>query len=298
VTDIGTIEDRSFNQATWEGVAAAKERLGAHVEFLNSKDSIAYMTNIAKFAEAHYDVIITVGFALAPATTDAAKRYPDIKFIGVDQYQVEILPNLAGVVFLEDQAGFLVGALAGMVTKTGKVGAVLGADTVPAVWRFGEGFRAGVNYANPEVKAFIVYHNDVDMTASFMDPDWGATTAQALIVKGADVIFGAGGKTGTGAIISAAKQGVYVIGVDTDQYFTVPEVSSKILTSAIKQLGVSAYELVRLAQVGLFPSGKAGIAPFHDLEDQVSPEIRAKIALIEKQLNDGKLKTGVPESKP
>lgn len=302
VADTATIEDRSFNQSSWEGVVAARERMGAHVEFLNSKDAIEYVTNITKFAEAHYDVIVTVGFALAEATTDAARRYPDIKFIGIDQFQNEILPNLAGLIFPEDHAGFQAGALAGMITETGKVGAVLGSEYVPAVWRFGEGYRAGVKYVNPDAEVFVVYHNEVDMVNSFNDPDWGASTAQALIIKGADVIFGAGGKTGNGAIIGAAKRGVYVIGVDTDQYLLIPEVRSKLLTSAIKQLGISAFELVRLAKEGNFPSGnyagQAGLAPFHELDSLIGPDIRNKLELIARQLKDGQLQTGVPEWKP
>lgn len=302
VADVASIDDRSFNQSTWEGVSLAKDRLGAHIEFINSKDTIEYLVNIAKFAEAHYDVIVTVGFAMNEVTSDAARRYPDIKFIGVDQPQIEVLPNLAGIIFPEDRASFLVGALAGLMSKTGKVGAVLGSDAAPPVWRFGEGYRAGAKYANPDIQVFTIYHNDVDLSLSFNDPDWGATTAQALIIRGADVIFGAGGKTGNGAIIAAAKRGVYVIGVDTDQYLTIPEVRDHLLTSAIKQLGVSAFELVRLAKEGNFPSGnfigQVGIAPFHDLEDKISPEIKLKLEFIAKQLNQGELKTGVPESKP
>jgi len=223
VTDVGKIDDKSFNQSTWEGVKQAEKELGAKVQYIETTDSKDYDKNIATFADAKYDVIVTVGFALGEATIAAAKKYPDIKFIGVDQFQSETIPNLAGLVFPEDQSGFLVGALAAMMTKTKKIGAVLGTDAVPPVWRFGEGYRAGAAYIDPTVEVTVVYHNDVGFDKTFTDPEWGKTTALSMIDKGVDIIFGAGGKTGNGALLGAAEKGVYAIGVDTDQYYTVPE---------------------------------------------------------------------------
>ncbi|MGB9522007.1 MAG: BMP family ABC transporter substrate-binding protein, partial [Anaerolineales bacterium] len=161
VTDVGKIDDKSFNQSTWEGVKQAEKELGAKVQYIETTDSKDYDKNIATFADAKYDVIVTVGFALGEATIAAAKKYPDIKFIGVDQFQSETIPNLAGLIFPEDQSGFLVGALAAMMTKTKKIGAVLGTDAVPPVWRFGEGYRAGAAYIDPTVEVTVVYHNDV-----------------------------------------------------------------------------------------------------------------------------------------
>ena len=302
VANVASVYDRSFNQSTWEGIVSTRERLGTHVEFSNSKDSVEYAINIEKFAEAHYDMIVTVGFTMAESTTNAARKYPQITFIGVDQYQVEVLPNLIGIIFAEDNAGFLVGALAGMMTKSGKVGAVLGTDAVPAVWRFGEGYRAGVKYANPDAEALVIYHNQVDIVDSFNDPAWGADAANSLIIQGVDILFGAGGETGNGAIIAAAQRGIYVIGVDTDQYLAIPEVRSRILTSAVKQLGTSTFDLVRQAKnsklLGGNYYGRAGYAPFHDLEDQIPTEVKNRLESIASQLNQGEIKTGVPEAKP
>jgi len=236
VTDVGKIDDKSFNQSTWEGVKQAEKELGAKVQYIETTDSKDYDKNIATFADAKYDVIVTVGFALSEATIAAAKKYPDIKFIGVDQFQSETIPNLAGLVFPEDQSGFLVGALAAMMTKTKKIGAVLGTDAVPPVWRFGEGYRAGAAYVDPTVEVTVVYHNDVGFDKTFTDPEWGKTTALSMIDKGVDIIFGAGGKTGNGALLGAAEKGVYAIGVDTDQYYTVPEAQKVLLSSAMKLL--------------------------------------------------------------
>ncbi|MEN6394192.1 MAG: BMP family ABC transporter substrate-binding protein [Anaerolineaceae bacterium] len=302
VTDVGKIDDKSFNQSTWEGVKQAEKELGAIVQYIETTDSKDYDKNIATFADENYDVIVTVGFALGEATIAADKAYPNIKFIGVDQSQSEVIPNLAGLVFPEDKAGFLVGALAAQMTKTGKIGAVCGTDAVPAVWRFGEGYRAGAAYIDPAVEVNVVYHSDVGFDKTFTDPEWGKTTALSMIDKGVDVIFGAGGKTGNGALLGAAERGVYAIGVDTDQYYTVPEAQKYLLSSAMKLLTPGTFNLIKMAKEGNFPGGdyvgEAGFAPYHDVESQVPAEVKAKMEEIQKALSEGTLETGVPPVKP
>jgi len=302
VTDVGKIDDKSFNQSTWEGVKKAETDLGAVVQYIETTDSKDYAKNISTFADAKYDVIVTVGFNLGEATIAAAKQYADIKFIGVDQSQSEVIPNLAGLVFPEDKAGFLVGALAAQMSKSGKIGAVCGTDAVPAVWRFGEGYRAGAAYINSAVEVNVVYHSDVGFDKTFTDPEWGKTTALSMIDKGVDVIFGAGGKTGNGALLGAAEKGVYAIGVDTDQYYTVPEAQKVLLSSAMKQLTPGTFDLIKLAKDGKFPGGDylglAGFAPYHDVDSQVPAEVKAKMEEIQKALTDGSLQTGVAPVKP
>jgi basic membrane protein A len=302
VTDVGKIDDKSFNQSTWEGVKKAEKELGAKVQYIETTDPKDYAKNIATFADAKYDVIVTVGFALGEATVAAAKQYPDVKFIGVDQFQAEVTANVAGLNFPEDQSGFLVGALAAQMTKSGKIGAVLGTDAVPPVWRFGEGYRAGALYINPNIEINIVYHNDVGFDKTFTDPEWGKTTAISMIDKGVDIIFGAGGKTGNGALLGAAEKGVYAIGVDTDQYYTVPEAQKVLLSSAMKLLTPGSFDLIKLAKEGNFPSGnylgQAGYAPYHDLDSKVPAEVKAKMEEIDKALKDGSLKTNVAPVKP
>jgi basic membrane protein A len=302
VTDVGKIDDKSFNQSTWEGVKQAETDLGAYVQYIETTDSKDYAKNISTFADEGYDVIVTVGFALGEASIAAAKQYPKVSFIGVDQFQTETIANLAGLVFPEDQAGFLVGALAAQMTKTKKIGGVFGTDAVPPVWRFGEGYRAGALYINPKIKIFIVYHNDVGFDKTFTDPEWGAATAKSMIDKGADVIFGGGGKTGNGAVIAAVQNGVYGIGVDTDQYFTLPEAQSKLLSSALKLLTPGTFELIQKAKAGAFPggnfSGKGGFAPYHDTAGDVPAAVDAKMQEINRALLDGSLKTNVSPVKP
>jgi basic membrane protein A len=302
VTDVGKIDDKSFNQSTWEGVQQAESELGAHVQYIETTDSKDYDKNIATFGDAGYDVIVTVGFALGEATVANAALYPDVKFIGVDQFQAEDVVNVAGLIFPEDHSGFLVGALAAMISETGVIGSVCGTDAVPPVWRFGEGYKAGAAYINPDVEVTVVYHNDVGFDKTFTDPEWGKTTAVSMIDKGADVIFGAGGKTGNGALQGAADKGVYCIGVDTDQYFTVPEAQSCLVSSAMKLLTPGTFGLIKMAKEGTFPGGnylgKAGYAPFHDFEDTIPEDVAAKMEEIKAALTDGSLTTDVAPVKP
>lgn len=302
VTDVGKIDDKSFNQSAWEGVKLAESELGAKVQYIETTDAKDYDKNIATFGDEGYDVVVTVGFALGEATSKAAGLFPDTDFIGVDQFLEAAAPNQAGLNFPEDIAGFLAGALAAQMSQSGSIGAVLATDAVPPVWRFGEGYRAGALYVNPDIEINIVYHNDVGFDKTFVDPEWGATSANSMADKGVDVIFGAGGKTGNGALIATAQKGVYAIGVDTDQYFTVPEAQSKLLTSAMKLITPGVFDLVKLSKDGAFPTGNyfggAGLAPFHDVDADVSAEIKAKMAEIEAGLLDGSIKTNVSPVKP
>ena len=302
VTDVGKIDDKSFNQSAWEGVKQAEKDLGAKVQYIETTDAKDYDKNIATFGDEGYDVVVTVGFALGEATGKAAAAYPDTYFIGVDQFLEAAAPNQAGLNFPEDQAGFLVGALAAQMTKSGKIGGVFATDAVPPVWRFGEGYRAGIAYINPELEVNIVYHNDVGFDKTFVDPEWGATTANSMVDKGVDVIFAGGGKTGNGAVIAAAQKGIYAIGVDTDQYYTIPEAQKMLLSSAMKLITPGVFDLIAAAKDGNKQSGnvfgKAGYAPFHDLDSQVPAEVKAKMEEIAAALIDGSLQTNVAPVKP
>ena len=297
VTDVGEIDDKSFNQSAWEGVQAAGKELGALVKPVQTKDAKDYATNIGLFADQKYDVIVTVGFALGQATAEAAKKYPDIKFIGVDQFQAETVPNLAGLIFSEDKSGFMAGALAGMLTKTGTVAAVLGTNLVPPVQAFKVGYEKGAAYIKPDIKVIATYHPG-GLDVAFTDPEWGATTAKQALDNGADVVFGAGGKTGNGALIEVAgNPGKYCIGVDSDQWETVPEAHACLISSAMKLITPGVIELITMAKDGKFPSGgvyygAASLAPFHDLDSQVPADVKAKLTEIATALKDGSLKTG------
>lgn len=296
VTDVGEVDDKSFNQSAWEGVQRAADELGAQVKYIETKDAKDYGSNIALFADQGYDVIVTVGFALGQATVEAAQQYPDIKFIGVDQFQGEAVPNVAGLIFAEDKAGFLAGALAAQLSETGTVAAVLGTDLVPPVVAFKEGYENGARYINPDINLISTYHPG-GLDVAFTDPEWGATTAKQAIDQGADVVFGAGGKTGNGALIEVASHsGVYCIGVDSDQWETVPEAHPCLVSSAMKLITPGVFDLISMAKNGSFPAGnfvgEVGLAPFHDFDGTVPQEVKDKLAEIDKGLQDGSISTG------
>ena len=304
VTDVGEVDDKSFNQSAWEGVQQAADELGAFVKYVETKDAKDYAANIQLFADKDYDVIVTVGFALGQATNEEAANYPDIHFIGVDQFQAwefdgddsTNLANVAGLLFPEDKAGFMAGALAAQMSETGTIAAVLGTDLVPPVVAFKEGYEAGARYINPDINLISTYHPG-GMDVAFVDPEWGATTAKQAIDQGADVVFGAGGKTGNGALIEVASyEGVYCIGVDTDQWGTVPEAHPCLITSAMKLITPGVFDLIKLSSEGAFPSGNyfgtTGLAPFHDFDSAVPQEVKDTLAEIDAGLQDGSISTG------
>lgn len=305
VTDVGQLNDKSFNQSSWEGVLRAQQELGVEAKAIETKDTKDYEANIGQFIDEGYNVIVTVGFALGEATAAAAKENPNIKFIGVDQFQdpsVETIPNLAGLIFDEDKAGYLAGALAASISKTNNIGAVCGTDDVPPVWRFGEGYKAGAKAVKPDITVQVVYHSDVDISKTFTDPEWGKTTALSMIDRGADVVFGAGGNTGNGAIYAAKERNIAAIGVDTDQYLTIgDEYKSALVSSATKRLTDGVYNLIKEAQEGTIKGGNnvgpVGLAPFHDWEDKVPEDVKTRLDEMDKGLQDGTIKTCVPPVK-
>ncbi len=299
VTDVGEVDDKSFNQSAWEGAQQGAAAVGGTAEYIETKDAKDYGANIAEFADKGYDVIITVGFALGQATTEAAKKYPNVKFIGVDQFQGESVANLSGLIFHEDHSGYLAGVLAAKMTKTGTIAAVLGTDLVPPVVAFKEGYEAGAKATKPDIKIISTYHPG-GLDVAFTDPEWGATTAAQAVDQGADVVFGAGGKTGNGALIEvASRDGLLCIGVDSDQWETVPEAHSCLISSAMKLITPGVVDLIKLAKDGQFPAGNyfgdAALAPFHDFDSQVPADVKTLIEDTAKGLKDGTIKTGYGE---
>jgi basic membrane protein A len=299
VTDVGEIDDKSFNQSAWEGVQLAGEEFGAEVDYIETKDAKDYMANIELFTKNDFDIVVTVGFALGEATLEAAALYPDVYFIGVDQGQWGgVVENVAGLIFNEDKSGFMAGALAGLLTETNTVAAVLGTDLIPPVVAFKEGYESGAAYVNPDVNVISTYHPG-GLDVAFTDPEWGATTAKQALDSGADVVFGAGGKTGNGALIeTAGVEGAYCIGVDSDQWFTVPEAHSCLVTSAMKLIDSGVFDLIKLHQAGEPYAGSffgaVALAPFHDFDADISQDIKDKLAEISELLANNELDTGYP----
>jgi len=311
VTQVGRRDDRSYNQAAWDGIQQARNSGAADwIASIETVDARDYEENLRVFGEAGYDVIVTVGSAMNDAGRTAAVAYPDSYFIGLDQDQStgqDFSPNLVGLVFAEDQIGFLAGALAALMSQTGQIGAVCASDALPSMQRYGEGFLAGAAYISPSVKATVTYHNDVDLDKTFDDPEWGAATANALVDSGTDIIFSIGGETGNNAMVAAVARGAYAIGADTDQYYALPVAAPHLYGSVMKLISPGVAELIktaREAQAGnaVFPSGnyagQVGLSPYHDLASTVPDEVKLRMDELNRALLSGEIQTGVSITNP
>jgi len=307
VTDKGKVNDNTFNQFAHEGAVAVTDEYGLTYTYIETVAEADYAPNIATCLSEGYDAVITVGFLIADATRAAALENPDTYFIGVDQFVGpdadgnEAPANYVGLQFREDQSGFLAGALAALMTESDIVGGVYGID-IPPVKKFRNGFEQGARYVNPDITLLGTY------IPSFVDPAAGGAAANQFIGEGADVIFGAGGPTGSGGITEAAKKGVYVIGVDQDEYLTTfgageSEGADMIISSAMKRVDQAVYVAVEALVNGGedFPGGSnlilsaendgIGFAPAHDSD--VPEEVTAQVEEIYAGLKDGSVCPGV-----
>ena len=206
VTDVGGVNDKSFNQTSWEGLQAlAAEDPSFEVNYLESKTDADYQTNINTFIDEGYDLIICVGYMLADATREAAEANPDQKFAIIDDSSID-LPNVACLMFAQEQASYLVGLVAGSVTQSKIVGYVQGMVS-DSMNLFGIGYITGVLEACPDAKVLQYNAN------SFGDSAGGSTAAKDMITKGADVIYHAAGGTGMGVIEACNEEGIWAIGI-------------------------------------------------------------------------------------
>ena len=297
VTGLDGVLDNSYNQLAWEGIQKAQtDKTADWVHYTETVDAKDYDTNIANYATSGYDVIVTVGDLYGEATISAAKNFPDILFVGVDQSQDEVLPNLVGLIFHEDQSGFLAGALAAQLTRTNTIAAVLGPDTDVSMVAFKEGYEAGAKYINPKINIISTY-DPGDTELAFTNPRWGAITAAQAIQNGADIITGASGRTGNGALIETANHtGLYCIGVDIDQWETLPDARPCLISSSTKMVIIGVFDLIKLAKDGAFPTGNyfgaSGLAPYHDFDSVIPQTVKDKINQITSGLESGSITTG------
>lgn len=245
VTDVGGINDQSFNQTSWEGLKRAGEELGIDVVYLESHQDSDYATNLQTLVENDCDLIIAVGYMLSDATRNAALKNPNQKFAIVDDAANADLPNVACLMFEQATASYLVGVVAGLMTKTNTVGFVLGMSTGP-MNEFGYGYLAGVKDANPNCT--IEQYN----ANNFADPGLGATAARSMHTKGADIIFHAAGGTGNGVIAACEQMNIYAIGVDTDQSHVAP---NTVITSAMKRVDNASFDTAKAVLEGTYKPG-------------------------------------------
>lgn len=301
VTDVGKVDDRTFNEFAYQGMLRAVKEFGLKSAFIETLQPTDYEKNIEQFVAAGYEMIITVGFMLGDATRKLAQQYPQVRFAIVDFAYNPPIENIIGLTFAEDQAGFLAGTLAGLMTRSRTVGMVAGMELPPVV-RFRKGYEAGVRHVCRDCRVLGVY------IGSFTDPARGKTAALSQMDEGADVIFGAGGTTGSGAILGAAQAGAWVIGVDQDEFFTTfkhgqVKGANRLLSSAIKRVDNAVYGAVKLAVEGTFTGGThlfearnkgVALAPFHATEGAIPATVKTGLQEIAAGLQAGTLQTGVP----
>jgi basic membrane protein A len=250
VTDIGGLNDRSFNQLANEGLERAKSELGIDARVLVSKANSDYVPNLSTLAQQKYDLVIGVGFLMADAMNTVASKFPNTKFaiIDVDATSLKSKPtNVSGVLFKEQEAGYLVGYMAGLYLKDeggGTAGSV-GGQKIPPVDHYIAGYQKGVADANPDAKTVNAYSQKFD------DPAPCKEIALDQIAKGAKVVFQVAGGCGLGALDAAKEKGVQGIGVDADQAY----LGDHIMTSALKKVDVAVYDEVKAVQGNTFKGG-------------------------------------------
>ena len=285
VTDLGGVEDQSFNQSAWEGLQKAAEDFGVEVNYLSSSTDADYAPNIETFIDEEYDLIISVGFLLADATRAAAEANPDTMFAIIDDSSCADLANVACLTFKAEQSSYLVGYVAGLMTEKNNIGFVLGMAG-DAMHPFGYGYFAGALDANPDVTCQMANANN------FGDPATGSTLTTNFVTNGADIVFHAAGATGTGVISEAQAKGIMAIGVDSDQSVLAPDT---VITSAMKRVDNAVYATVEALVNGTYAGGLSSfdihnggvdIAPTQDL---LTEEVITAVEDVKAKLEAGEI---------
>lgn len=258
----GGLGDKSFNDATYNGIKRAEKELGIQYDYTevvkNSKFDKQYgITSLTQFAENNYDLIFSVGLELTDSCKEIASKFPNQKFVQLDD--VVNLPNVTSVTFKEDEGSYLVGAVAGMATKTNKIGLVAGMDTL-IFRKFKSGYEQGADYSNPKVK---IDSKVIGGDTPFNNTVEGYKLAMELINQGSDVVFAAAGGSSIGVIQACKEKGVYVIGVDSNQDDFA---KGTVLTSMMKKMDNTVYICTEKA---LKKELKPGVLEFGVAEDGV-----------------------------
>lgn len=304
VTDVGQLEDKSFNQSSNEGALAAAEATGGTHDVIVTQAISDYAANIQTLIDNDFDVIVTVGFLIGTDTAIAAKANPDVKFVGVDQGvcvdaegapdptfacagdAATLLPNYQGILFAEAQPGYLAGIIAASLSESGTIGAV-GGTNVPAVVNYWRGYENGAKSVNPDIEV-LYQETDPNPAVGFNDQAKGRAIAGQFIGQGADVLFQVAGLTGVGVLEAACDANIHGIGVDVDQAVSLPNLSACIVTSAEKKLKDTVQAVVMSAAGDSFQAGSVvydaaseppaiGLSDYHDNADLITPEIQALV---------------------
>lgn len=252
VFDIGGRGDKSFNDAAFAGLDSAAKHLGIGFEYIEPGEGGDRESALRQLAAGPSQLIFGVGFLFSDDIKTVAQEFPEKQFACIDMNVTEgekLPPNLVALKFREEDGSFLVGALSGLVTKTNTVG-FLGGMEIPLIKKFEAGYRAGVQHVNPEARVLVKYAGAE--ASAFKNPNKGKELAFAMYGDGADIVFHASGSTGLGLFEAAEERDKLAIGVDSDQYDSMP---GHILTSMVKRVDVAVYETIHQSLENRFPGG-------------------------------------------
>jgi len=313
VTDSGTIDDKSFNQGTWEGILRAQKDMGIDAKYLKPAGTTEadYLKEIGNLADAGYQMVICPGFKFETALFIAQDKYPNVKFVlldgtphNADYSQNKVGTNTVAVSWEEQQSGFVAGVAAAVQIKEGEFGFIGGME-IPAVQKYNWGWQQGIKYADENFGTKItIKPENVVYQGTFSDVAAGQQLAASMYDKGVKVVFAAAGGVGVGVINEAKtrrsnNQDVWMVGVDVDQYSDglLPNGKSAVLTSAMKYLDRASYDMIKAQLGNTFPGGQSlvlnaandsiGIPPANPNLSQESQDAAAKVLA---GLKDGTIK--------
>jgi basic membrane protein A len=322
VTDIGTLNDKGYNEYSYKGAVDAATTLGAaNPPSIVPKDASEYKADIQQFVDQKFDVIVTVGFNLTGDTVAAAKANPNVHFVGVDQSPVcvdptgapdatfsckgdakTLLPNYTSVYFAEDQAGYLAGIIAAYASKANIIGAIGGTTLCAPCVRYIQGYELGAKSVKPSIVVKSSYVTRDFSAAAFNDPAGGKIFADTFIkTNKVDVLFQVAGKTGNGVLEAACASKIYGIGVDVDQWLSLgAPANACLITSAEKHVESAVNQAIMGIAGGTLAAGDVlfnaandgiGASPFHDQASLFGPEVQAALDTALAGMKAGTLKT-------
>ena len=305
VTDVGGVDDKSFNQSAWEGIQQFGEENGLKkgdggFDYLQSASDADYNTNLNNLIRRDFDLVFGIGALMKGAVAEIAEQQPEAQIGLIDE--VVDAPNVASVMFKEQEGAFLAGVAAALMTETNKIGFVGGME-IPVIERFEAGFIEGVAAVDESIEV------DVQYTGAFDKAELGKTTANRMYSAGADIIFHAAGGTGNGVFTEAKERkeadpdaNIWVIGVDADQYDEGQTGDANVtLTSVLKGVEMAVIEMSEKAMAGEFPGGETtvyGLAEdgigLADSRGAIPEDVMTKIEDFKQQIIDGDIV--VPET--
>ncbi|HET7328082.1 MAG TPA: BMP family ABC transporter substrate-binding protein [Nocardioidaceae bacterium] len=309
VTDSGGIDDRSFNQTSWQGVQQAVEEFGIESSVLESNSNADFVPNISQFVQQDCGIIVTVGFLLADATEQAAKDNPDQNFAIVDFLYDKPVDNIKPLVFNTAEAAFMAGYVSAGMTESGKV-ATFGGINIPTVTIFMDGYWQGVQHYNEQngtdvqVLGWNQKSQNGSFTGDFTDQNKGKTLTENFIRQGADIVMPVAGPVGLGAAAAAQEaDNVDIVWVDTDGCVSAQEYCDVFLTSVMKGMDVAVKQVIETTMngefdgepyIGTLENGGVQLAPFHEHEDEVPDELKQQLDEVKQAIISGDIKITSP----